>query len=133
MLALNQVSAWGPTSPALLGSVAAAIVLVFLFLREEHGARSPLIDLALLDEPAFLAGALACALSYAMLYGMFFLASFALVRGYEESAVAAGLKLAIIPISLGIVAPSPAGSRTGWGRVSSASQGWRYALSPCSR
>ena len=33
-LALNQVSAWGPTSPALLGSVSvsAAIVLIFLFL-----------------------------------------------------------------------------------------------------
>ncbi len=44
-----------------------------------------------------------------MLYGMFFLASFALVRGYEESAVAAGFKLAIIPISLGIVAPFAGG------------------------
>jgi MFS family permease len=72
-----------------------------------------LIDLALLDEPAFLAGALACALSYAMLYGMFFLASFALVRGYEESAVTAGLKLAIIPISLGVVAPF-AGALADW-------------------
>ena len=37
VLALNQVSAWGPTSPALLGSVGAAIVLIFLFLRQEHG------------------------------------------------------------------------------------------------
>jgi EmrB/QacA subfamily drug resistance transporter len=109
VLALNQVSAWGPTSPALLGSVGAAIVLIFLFLRQEHASHSPMIDLALLDEPAFLAGALACALSYAMLYGMFFLASFALVRGYEESAIAAGLKLAIIPISLGIVAPFAGG------------------------
>ena len=44
-----------------------------------------------------------------MLYGMFFLASFALVRGYEESAIVAGLKLAIIPISLGIVAPFAGG------------------------
>jgi MFS family permease len=113
VLALNQVSAWGPTSPALLGSVGAAIVLIFLFLRQEHASHSPLIDLALLDEPAFLAGALACALSYAMLYGMFFLASFALVRGYEESAVTAGLKLAIIPISLGVVAPF-AGALADW-------------------
>ena len=109
VLALNQVSAWGPTSPALLGSVGVAIVLIFLFLRQEHASHSPMIDLALLDEPAFLAGALACALSYAMLYGMFFLASFALVRGYEESAIAAGLQLAIIPISLGIVAPFAGG------------------------
>jgi EmrB/QacA subfamily drug resistance transporter len=113
VLALNQVSAWGPTSPALLGSVGAAIVLIFLFLRQEHASHSPMIDLALLDEPAFLAGAFACALSYAMLYGMFFLASFALVRGYEESAIAAGLKLAIIPISLGIVAPF-AGALADW-------------------
>ena len=109
VLALNQVSAWGPTSRALLGSVGAAIVLVFVFLRQERASPSPLIDLALLEEPAFLAGALACALSYAMLYGMFFLASFALVRGYEESAIVAGLKLAIIPISLGIVAPFAGG------------------------
>jgi MFS family permease len=44
---------------------------------------------------------------------MFFLASFALVRGYEESAIVAGLKLAIIPISLGIVAPF-AGALADW-------------------
>ena len=133
VLALNQVSAWGPTSPALLGSVGAAIVLIFLFVRQESKAQSPLIDLALLKGPAFLAGALACALSYAMLYGMFFLASFALVRGYEDSPVVAGLKLAIIPISIGVVAPSRAGSPTGWARASSASQEWSYALSRWSR
>ena len=129
VLALNQVSAWGLTSPALLGTVGAAIVLIFLFVRQEHGARSPLIDLALLDEPAFLAGALACALSYAMLYGMFFLASFALVRGYEESAVAAGFKLAIIPISLGIVAPFAGGLAD---RIGDASpQRRRHGDMPC--
>jgi EmrB/QacA subfamily drug resistance transporter len=113
VLALNQVSAWGPTSLALLGSVGGAIVLIFLFLRQERASRSPLIDLALLEEPAFLAGALACALSYAMLYGMFFLASFALVSGYEDSPTAAGLKLAIIPISIGVVAPL-AGAIADW-------------------
>jgi EmrB/QacA subfamily drug resistance transporter len=109
VLALNQISAWGPTSPALLGSVGVAIVLIFLFLRQERASRSPLIDLPLLQEPAFLAGALACALSYAMLYGMFFLASFALVSGYENSPTVAGLKLAIIPVSIGIVAPLAGG------------------------
>ena len=113
VLALNQVSAWGPTSPALLGSVGAAIVLIFLFVRQESKAQSPLVDLALLKGPAFLAGALACALSYAMLYGMFFLASFALVSGYENSATVAGLKLAIVPISIGVVAPI-AGALADW-------------------
>ncbi|HEY6517753.1 MAG TPA: MFS transporter [Roseiarcus sp.] len=113
VLALNQVSAWGLTSPALLGCAGAAIVLIFLFLKQERGSRSPLIDLALLEEPAFLAGALACALSYAMLYGMFFLASFALVSGYQDSPIVAGLKLAIVPISIGIVAPV-AGALADW-------------------
>ena len=40
-----------------------------------------------------------------MLYGMFFLTSFALVPGYHESPTLAGLKLAIIPVAIGIVAP----------------------------
>jgi EmrB/QacA subfamily drug resistance transporter len=109
VFALNQVSALGLTSPVLLGSVGAAIVLIFLFVRQESKMQSPLVDLALLKSPAFLGGALACALSYAMLYGMFFLASFALVRGYEDSPVVAGLKLAIVPISIGVAAPIAGG------------------------
>jgi EmrB/QacA subfamily drug resistance transporter len=113
VLALNQVSGLGLTSPVLLGSVGAATVLIFLFVRQEGKVRSPLVDLALLKGPAFLGGALACALSYAMLYGMFFLASFALVRGYEDSPVAAGLELAIIPISIGVAAPI-AGAIADW-------------------
>jgi EmrB/QacA subfamily drug resistance transporter len=109
VFALNQAAALGLTSPMLLGSVGGAVVLIFLFVRQERRAQSPLVDLALLNGPAFLAGALACALSYAMLYGMFFLASFALVRGYEDSPIVAGLKLAIVPISIGIVAPVAGG------------------------
>ncbi len=113
VFALNQMSALGLTSPVFLGSVAATIVLLFLFVRQENKAQSPLVDLALLEGPAFLGGALACALSYAMLYGMFFLASFALVRGYEDSPVVAGLKLAIVPVSIGVAAPI-AGTLADW-------------------
>jgi MFS family permease len=113
VFALNQVSALGLTSPVLLGSIGAAIVLIFLFVRQESRTQSPLVDLALLKGPAFLAGALACALSYAMLYGIFFLASFALVSGYEDSPTVAGLKLAIVPISIGVVAPL-AGALADW-------------------
>jgi EmrB/QacA subfamily drug resistance transporter len=109
VFALNQASALGLTSPVLLASVGAAIVLLFLFVRQEGKSDSPLVDLALLKGPAFLGGALACALSYTMLYGMFFLASFALVRGYENSPVVAGLKLAIVPISIGVAAPIAGG------------------------
>jgi MFS family permease len=44
-------------------------------------------------------------MSYALLYGMFFLMSFALVRGYHDQPLTAGVRLAIIPVALGIVAP----------------------------
>jgi len=66
---------------------------------------APLVDPRLFGYPAFCGGVVAVLLSYALLYGMFFLMSFALVRGYGEVSVAAGLRLAVIPIALGVVAP----------------------------
>ena len=66
---------------------------------------APLVDLNLFRIGAFAGGILAIIFSYAMLYGMLFLMSFALLRGYHDSPLAAGLRLAIIPIALGIVAP----------------------------
>ncbi len=125
VLALNQDSAWGPTSPALLGSVGLAIVLIVLFLRQERTSPSPLIDLALVEEPAFLAGALACALSYAMLYGVFFLASFALVSGYEDSPHNCGAQACDRSDQHRKSSPPVAArSPTGSARASSASWAW---------
>jgi MFS family permease len=40
-----------------------------------------------------------------MLYGMFFAMSFALVRGYHDQPLAAGFRLTIVPVALGLVAP----------------------------
>ncbi len=40
-----------------------------------------------------------------MLYGMFFLMSFALEHGHGDSPEAAGFRLAVIPVALGVVAP----------------------------
>ena len=40
-----------------------------------------------------------------MLYGMFFAMSFALIRGYHDPPFAAGLRLTVIPVALGLVAP----------------------------
>jgi MFS family permease len=76
-----------------------------MFIRRERRTPEPLVDLDLFRITPFAGGTLAIVLSYAMLYGMFFLMSFALVRGYHASPLAAGLRLAIIPVALGIVAP----------------------------
>ena len=95
----------GATSPALIGCVVASIVLLTLFARAERRAETPLIDFQLLRQGAFLIGNLANFLSYAALFGLFFLVPFVLVRGYQDTALAAGLRLSIVPVMLGLLAP----------------------------
>jgi EmrB/QacA subfamily drug resistance transporter len=103
--ALNEGYAWGPTSPALIGCVVLAIVFLALFARTERRAETPLIDFRLLRQSAFLIGNVANFLSYATLFGVFFLVPFVLVRAYQDTALAAGLRLSIVPVMLGLLAP----------------------------
>ena len=103
ILVLSELQAWGPRSIGLL--CIAVILLLPLFVWRERRTPAPLVDLQLFRIPAFTGGVIAVNLSYALLYAMFFLMSFAFVRGFSESPVAAGLRLAIIPIALGLVAP----------------------------
>ncbi len=105
ILVLNQVSVWRLTSPVMIVCVVAVPVLLALFVRQERRTAFPVIDLALFGHRAFVAGIIGVAFGYALLYGMFFLMSFALVHGLHESARLAGLKLAVIPVAIGLVAP----------------------------
>lgn len=109
VLALNQMTAWGPASPAILGCGAAAVVLLSLLVRQERACPAPLVDLRLFASRGFALGAAAVILAYAMLYGMFFLMSFRLEHGFGDSPMQAGLRLAIIPVILGLVAPLSGG------------------------
>ncbi len=102
---LNEVHALGPTSPILIACLLVGIACAILFVRAERRAPSPLLDLELLAKPAFLLGNAANFASYAALFGVFFLAPFALVRVYHESAFSAGLRLSILPVMLGLLAP----------------------------
>lgn len=105
VLALNQASVWPLMSPTMLLCITAAVVLFVLFVRHERTARWPLIDLELFASVAFTTGIIRVALGYALLYGMLFLMSFALLHGLHNSAQQAGIKLAVIPVSLGVIAP----------------------------
>jgi EmrB/QacA subfamily drug resistance transporter len=105
VLAINQGQAWGALSPAFLGSAFAPAVLLPLFLWWERQQRAPLLDLALLRQHAFWAGNLAGLLSYAMLFGLFFLMPFVFERAFHEGALAAGLRLTVVPLALGILSP----------------------------
>jgi EmrB/QacA subfamily drug resistance transporter len=102
---LNEGYAWGATSPLLLGWALLAVILLTLFVRTERRADAPLIDLKLFGRRAFSAGNIAGLLSYAALFGLFFLMPFIFVRAYRDSIFAAGLRLCIVPVMLGVVAP----------------------------
>jgi EmrB/QacA subfamily drug resistance transporter len=105
MVVLNEGHAWGATSAPLLGAALLAIILLALFIRSERRAVAPLIDLALFEDRAFSLGSIAGLLSYAVLFGLFFLMPFIFVRAYHDSIFAAGLRLCIVPVLIGVVAP----------------------------
>ena len=102
---LNEGYAWGAASPLLLGLAALAVILLTLFVRAERRAQDPLIDLKLFGRRAFSAGSVAGLLAYAALFGLFFLMPFVFMRAYRDSALAAGLRLCIVPVMIGVVAP----------------------------
>jgi EmrB/QacA subfamily drug resistance transporter len=104
MLTITEAQAWGASVP-LVVSAATALSLLSAFVWRETRTPAPLIDLNLFRTMSFAAGAVSVLVSYAMLYAMFFAMSFALVRGYHDAPIAAGLRLTIIPIALGLIAP----------------------------
>ena len=104
LLIIAEGRTWGLSRP-LVACAAAAPVLLGLFILRESRAPAPLIDLRLFQSAAFSAGCVGVVVSYAMLYGMFFAMSFALIRGYHDAAFAVGLRLTVIPAALGLVAP----------------------------
>ncbi|MFK8252298.1 MFS transporter [Ancylobacter terrae] len=116
---LNHLSQWGLVSPLTLGSLIAAAVLFWLLVRRETSTASPLISPRLFGSLGFCCGAIGVGLAYALLYGTFFLMSFAQEHGFGESPAEAGFRLAIIPAAIGLVAPfsQDVARRLGAGRV----------------
>lgn len=105
VLALNQTSVWPFLSLPMLGCIVAAAAFLAAFVRHERRTASPLIELSLFGRNGFTIGIVGVALGYALLYGMFFLMAYALMHGYHNSAQASGIKLALIPVALGLLAP----------------------------
>jgi EmrB/QacA subfamily drug resistance transporter len=105
MAVINEAHVWGATSSLLLGCAVAAVLLLALSVRIERRAAAPLVDLTLFRSGAFAAGNAAGLMSYAMLFGLFLLMPFLFIRVYQDTALAAGLRLAIVPVVLALVSP----------------------------
>jgi EmrB/QacA subfamily drug resistance transporter len=103
VISLSELGTWRPE--AVLLTMFLTVILLPPFLWKERSRESPLVDLQLFRIAPFLGGIIGVSACYALLYAMFFVMSFAFVRGLNESPTSAGLHLAIIPIFIGIVAP----------------------------
>ncbi len=105
VVVLNHAADWGIASAPSLSLLAAGVALLALFIWRERVASAPMIDLKLFGSRPFSLGVFAVMLSFALLYGMFYLMSYAAIRGLHEPPMRAGLRLSAIPIALGIAAP----------------------------
>jgi EmrB/QacA subfamily drug resistance transporter len=105
MLALNEGHDWGWTSPAVLGCLAAAVVLLGAFLWLENRRPAPMLDLSLFRVRVFSAATASAILNYVCLYFVVFLMPFYLLQGRNLGPAQAGLYLTAQPIVMAIVAP----------------------------
>ena len=105
LLGLNQGHAWGWSSPATLGLIAAAALLLAVFLRVERRSRRPMLDLSLFSVPAFAGATAAAIVNYVCVYGILFLVPFYLIEGRGLPPARAGLLLTAQPLVMMFVAP----------------------------
>jgi hypothetical protein len=115
VLALNQLSVWPVLSLPMIACVTGAVAFLILFGRRERTAAFPLIEPGLFRGGGFSAGILGVALGYALLYAMLFLSSYALLHGWHNSERVTGLKLALIPVAIGLAAPLGIALSHRWG------------------
>ena len=105
MLGLNKGAEWGWASPKVLGLLAAAGLLVFVFILTENKSNAPMLDLSLFRNPLFSTASVSAILNYICVYSIIFLMPFYLIQGRGFNPAQAGLLLTIQPIIMAISAP----------------------------
>ena len=115
MVAVTFGNRLGWVSPAILGLLAAAVVLGVGFVMRERRTADPMIDLTLFQRSAFSAGVVSGLLSYLVMFGVLFVTPFYLERGLHLGAGEAGLELTVMPLFLGLAAPLAGRLADRWG------------------
>ena len=105
MLGLNQGSEWGWASPAVLGLLAGALLLLALFIWIERRSSAPMLDLSLFRVPMFSMAAASAVFNYVCVYSLLFLMPFYLIQGRGLDPAQAGMLLTAQPIIMAIAAP----------------------------
>ncbi len=105
LLGLNQGSEWGWGSPAIVGSISVAIVLIAAFLFVERRVANPMLDLSLFGNRLFSAAAGTALFNYVCIYAVLFLLPFYLIQGRGLDPASAGIILTAQPLVMAISAP----------------------------
>jgi EmrB/QacA subfamily drug resistance transporter len=105
LLALNQGHYIGWTSPAILGLMAAAAMLLVYFGYIEAHSPAPMLDLNLFRRPLFSFSVASAVINYIGVYSVIFLLPHYLIDGRGLDSAQAGLLLTAQPIVMAIVAP----------------------------
>ena len=105
MLGLNKGADWGWTSPAVLGLLAGALVLLVVFILIERRSPAPMLDLSLFRVPLFSTATASAILNYICVYSITFLMPFYLIQGRGLNPAQAGLLLTVQPMLMAITAP----------------------------
>jgi EmrB/QacA subfamily drug resistance transporter len=105
LLGLNKGAEWGWFSSGVLGLLAAAMLMLFVFIRVERTSPTPMLDLKLFRIPLFSTATISAILNYICIYSLIFLMPFYLIQGRGLNPAQAGLLLTIQPILMAISAP----------------------------
>jgi EmrB/QacA subfamily drug resistance transporter len=105
LLGLNEGAAWGWGSPAVLGLLAGALLLLVVFILIERRSPAPMLDLSLFRVPLFSTSTLSAVLNYICVYSITFLMPFYLIQGRGLNPAQAGLLLTAQPVLMAISAP----------------------------
>ena len=105
MLGLNKGADWGWTSPAVLGLLSGALILLAVFILIESRISAPMLDLSLFRVPLFSTSTACAVLNYICVYSLIFLMPFYLIQGRGLNPAEAGLLLTAQPVLMAITAP----------------------------
>lgn len=105
LFALDQGHNLGWLSPAILGTSAAAGLLLGFFIWLEMRVKAPMLDLGLFKRRVFAVSTISPILNYICLFSVTFLLPFFLIQGRGLSAAQAGLVLTAQPLVMAVTAP----------------------------
>lgn len=105
LLGLNQGPEWGWTSPVVIALLAAAVIILGVFVAIERRVAHPMLDLQLFSSRLFSASTASAVLNYVCMYSVVFLLPFYLIQGRGYDAEHAGLLLTAEPFVMAIAAP----------------------------